>query len=203
MNGMRVELGDVDIYLFDQLLKGRFQPGQRILDAGCGAGRNSRYLLRIGCDAYGVDRSEAAVRAAQSQAAQLSPEQPADRFRVGNLEQLPFEDAFFHAVIVSAVLHFAADEPAFEAMLRETWRVLRPGGLYFVRLASSRGIEQGVQWMGPRVGRIPDGSIRFLVDDAYLAEWEVRLGADRIEPIKTTLVEDRRAMTTWVLGKQG
>ena len=47
--------GGIDIYLFDQLLKGRFVPGMRILDAGCGSGRNLVYFLRSGYEVFAVD----------------------------------------------------------------------------------------------------------------------------------------------------
>ncbi len=44
---------------------------------------------------------------------------------------MSFPDAFADVVISSAVLHFARDDAQFEAMLRGTWRVLKPGGLFF------------------------------------------------------------------------
>jgi SAM-dependent methyltransferase len=48
-------VGDIDIYLFDQLLRGRFDMRRRVLDAGCGAGRNLVYLLGRGFDAFAID----------------------------------------------------------------------------------------------------------------------------------------------------
>lgn len=44
------ESGDLDIYVFDQLLRGRIRPGMRVFDAGCGGGRNLVYLMRRGYD---------------------------------------------------------------------------------------------------------------------------------------------------------
>lgn len=194
-------LGDIDIYLFDQLLKGRIRAGQRVLDAGCGNGRNIVYLLRSGCEVYGADQSLQAIESCRRTALELQPQAPPDRFRLESVESLSFDDGCFDAVIASALLHFADDEANFTAMLTELWRVLRPGGLFFARLASSRCLAERIQWIEQRRGRLPDGSIRFVIDDDYLQQWEVRLGAQRLEPIKTTLVESLRAMTTWVLRK--
>ncbi|MFT3743892.1 MAG: hypothetical protein QM785_06305 [Pyrinomonadaceae bacterium] len=48
MDDIRETFGGIDIYLFDQIQKGRFSPGMKILDAGCGGGRNIHWLLRNG-----------------------------------------------------------------------------------------------------------------------------------------------------------
>ena len=193
--------GNIDIYLFDQLLKHRITPGMAVFDAGCGHGRNIRYLLRAGHDVYGVDRDSAAIEAVQALAVELASELQASNFRVEALETNSFPDELVEMVICSAVLHFAEDEPHFGAMLDGVWRVLRPGGIFFSRLASTIGIEEEVRPLGDRRYVLPDGSERFLVDDAILKHAEERLGAQRLDPLKTTIVQDLRAMTTWVLRK--
>ena len=58
---LHATFGEIDIYLFDQLLRGRFDRRRRILDAGCGDGRNLPYFLSRGFDCYGVDRDPSAV----------------------------------------------------------------------------------------------------------------------------------------------
>jgi SAM-dependent methyltransferase len=194
-------VGDIDIYLFDQILKGRFRPPMKILDAGCGGGRNLVYFLRAGFDVYGADQNPDAVASVRGLAQMLAPRLPAENFRVAPVEKLPFDDQSFAAVISSAVLHFAADEQQFESMLSEMWRVLAPGGLFFARLASDIGIEAFVEPRGGRRFLLPDGSERFLVDHEMLFNAAARLGATQIEPVKTTNVQNLRAMTTWVLEK--
>src|SRR5687768_12475767 len=123
---LRAWLGEIDIYLFDQILKGRFDRRARVLDAGCGDGRNLVYFLRQGYECYGVDRDPAAIPHVRRLAAQLAPSLPPGNFQVAALEQLPFADASVDAVVCSAVLHFADDEEHFGRMARDLWRVLAP-----------------------------------------------------------------------------
>jgi SAM-dependent methyltransferase len=193
--------GLIDIYLFDQLLKGRFTPGMRILDAGSGFGRNLPYFLRHGFDVCAVDETPGALDQVRELAAELAPRLPDTNFRVEALDDLSFPDGDFDAVIASAVLHFARDEAHFRAMVAELWRVLQPGGLFFARLASSIGIESRVVALGGGRYHLPDGSDRFLVDEALLAAMTAGLGGAPFEPLKTVNVENQRCMTTWCLRK--
>jgi tellurite methyltransferase len=200
-SSLREQFGDIDIYLFDQLLRGRIREGMRVLDAGCGSGRNLVFMMRAGMDAYGIDESPDAVAAVRRQAATLAPHLPPDRFTTQSVDMMSFADGAMDVILSSAVLHFARDEAHFAAMLGEMWRVLAPGGLLFCRLASSIGIEDQVRALGNRRQLLPDGSERFLVDAPYLMQHTRRLGADLLDPLKTTVVQDMRAMTTWVLRK--
>jgi SAM-dependent methyltransferase len=192
--------GDIDIYLFDQLLRGRFDTRPRVLDAGCGDGRNLQFLLTRGFECYGLDRDPRAVEHVRRAAASLTADTPAERFSVGEVDQLPWTDASMDAVICSAVLHFADDLEHFGRMVRELWRVLAPGGLLFSRLASNIGLESIVGPGGRRV-RLPDGSDRFVVDEALLLSWTASLGGRLADPLKTTVVQGMRSMTTWCLVK--
>ena len=164
---LAAEFGAIDIYLFDQLLRQRITPADRVFDAGCGGGRNLVYLLRAGFDVGGVDPDAAAIDAMRRLAAELAPALPADRFRVEPVERTSFPDAWATVVLSSAVLHFAADAAHFDAMLGGAWRVLAPGGLFFCRLASTIGIEAHLApGAAGRRARLPDGSDRFLVDES-------------------------------------
>lgn len=195
------QFGGIDIYLFDQLLRGRLAPGTRVLDAGCGSGRNLVYLLRQRYDVSGIDRSGEAIAETRMLAARLAPDLTGDRFRVEAIEALSFPDDSFEAVICSAVLHFAEGPSHFERMVAQLWRVLAPGGLLFTRLASSIGIETSIVPLGSGRYRLPDGSDRYLVDEATLVEATARLGGQLADPIKTTNVQGQRCMTTWCLWK--
>jgi tellurite methyltransferase len=198
---LRSEFGDIDIYLFDQLLRGRFDTRRRVLDAGCGDGRNLIWLLRQGFDCYGVDSDADAVRRMREVAAGVAPHVPADHFIVADVDRLPHADGSMDAVICSAVLHFADNEHHFDLMVEEMWRVLAPNGLFFARLASNIGIESSVGPAG-RIVRLPDGSDRFIVDEAMLLSRTARLGGQLADPIKTTNVQQKRCMTTWCVIKR-
>ncbi len=198
------EFGNIDIYLFDQLLRERIAPGQRVFDAGCGGGRNLVYLLRQGYDVCGNDADPRAIAQVTALAGTLWPGAAFD-FRVEPIEATSFPDAHADVVIASAVLHFARDHEHFAAMLRQLWRVLKAGGMFFARLASTIGIESEVVALGDGTTgrfRLPDGSDRFLVDAATIAAWTERLGGTLLDPIKTTLVQNQRSMTTWVAQKR-
>jgi tellurite methyltransferase len=195
-------LSGLDIYLLDQLLRGRIPPGARLLDAGCGGGRNIRYLLDAGYDVAAVDADPTSIDAVRRLAAQLNPALSAAQFRHEAVEAMTFDDASMDGVLSIAVLHFAQSDAQFEAMLRSMWRVLKPGGLFFCRLASNIGMETRMVPRGGRRFLMPDGSERYLVDEAYLLDWSRRLGGRLLDPLKTTIVQDQRCMTTWVLRKE-
>jgi tellurite methyltransferase len=200
-NPLADQFGDIDIYWFDQLLRGRVAAGARILDVGCGWGRNLVYLLGHGFDVAGLDAEPAAIAAVRELAARVAPGLPIDNFRVEAIEALSFPDQSVDVVISSAVLHFARDHDHFEQMLRATWRVLRPGGLFFCRLASSIGMEDRIRPTAGGRCRLPDGSERYLVDEARLLALTRSLRGSLLDPIKTTVVQDQRSMTTWVVRK--
>lgn len=201
MTDLRELFGNIDIYLFDQLLRGRLAPGARVCDAGCGGGRNLIYLFRAGYHVMAVDADPRAMDTVRAMAATLAPALPAENFRTEPVEAMSFPDRSADVVISSAVLHFARDDEQFEAMLHACWRVLADDGLFFCRLASSIGLEARVRPLGAGRYLLPDGSERYLVTEARLAELSMRLGGDQIDPLKTTVVQDQRAMTTWVLRK--
>jgi tellurite methyltransferase len=195
--------GAIDIYLFDQLLRGRITAADRVFDAGCGSGRNLVYLLRLGCEVFGADTDPDAIHDVRALAAELAPTLPAENFRAEPLERLTFADRVATVVICSAVLHFARDDDQFDAMLAGVWRLLAPGGLFFCRLASTIGLESRVRRLGAtgRRYRVPDGTDRYLVDEPFLMDRTRRLGGQLLDPIKTTVVQDQRSMTTWVARK--
>lgn len=198
--GLAEMFGQIDIYVFDQLLRGNIAPGMRVLDAGCGSGRNLVYLLCAGYEVYGLDAQAEAVTYVQGIAAALQPALPAGNFRVGAIEAMPFADSSMDVALCNAVLHFARDDEQFSAMVQAMWRVLRPGGLMFCRLGSRIGMEFP-QVTGRRY-MVGAGHEWFLVDEAMLMEWTAKLDAELVDPLKTTVVQGARCMTTWVLRKR-
>ena len=200
-DSLRREFGEIDIYLFDQLHRGRITAGMRVLDAGCGGGRNLVYMLRQHYDVFGADADAGAVERVRRLAASLAPQLPPANFVVAPVERLPFADGFADVVLSSAVLHFARDDDQFAAMVREMWRVLKKGGMLWARLASTIGIERDVRSINGRWSLLPDGSERYLVDEHLLETVTFSMGGRLLDPVKTTVVSNQRAMTTWVVGK--
>lgn len=194
--------GDIDIYLFDQILKNRFAPKMSILDAGCGGGRNLVYFLRNSFQVFGVDQNPDAIEYVRSLARMLAPEILPENFQISTVEEMPFPDDKFDLIISNAVLHFADDEAHFDRMIREMWRVLKPSGMFFARLASTISIENKIEKLSERRYLLPDESERFLVDEELLIATTKKLGGFFVEPIKTTNVQNLRSMTTWVICKR-
>jgi SAM-dependent methyltransferase len=194
------QFGQIDIYVFDQILRGNIAPGMRVLDAGCGYGRNLVHLLREGCEIFAVDANAEGVEHVRALAAELAPNLPASNFRVGPIEKMDFPDGFADVVICNAVLHFARDEAHFLAMMDKLWRAVRPGGMLFCRLGSRIGME--FEELRENIYRIRDGSEWFLVDEARLLQMTEQMNAVMVDPLKTTIVQDYRCMTTWVLRKR-
>ena len=197
---LQEQFGQIDIYVFDQILRGNIGPDMRVLDAGCGYGRNLVYLLREGCDVFALDANAEGVDHVRALAAELAPQLPSENFRVGAIEAMDFPDAFADVVICNSVLHFARDEQHFLAMVSELWRVLRPGGMLFCRLGSRIGME--FERVRNHIYRIGDGSEWFLVDEAVLLRMTEQMKGLLVDPLKTTIVQDYRCMTTWVVRKR-
>ena len=198
---LQEQFGGIDVYLFDQLLKGRFDPSMRILDAGCGSGRNLVYFLREGFDVCGVDTSPEAIAHVRALARALAPRLPEENFRRELVEKMSFGDESFDAVLSSAVLHFARDEAQWLASMREMWRVLKPGGIFFARLASTAGVESYIEHLGGSRYRLPGGVEWLLADEPLLRETTKSLRGELLDPLKTVVVHGARSMSVWCLRK--
>ncbi|HEY6825526.1 MAG TPA: class I SAM-dependent methyltransferase [Gemmatimonadaceae bacterium] len=197
---LREQFGDIDVYLFDQLLRGRIVSGMKVLDAGCGSGRNLVFLMRAGFDVWGVDESKDAIAAVQQLATKLAPDTPPTRFRVERVESMSHDSDSMDVVISSAVLHFARDDGHWLAMVREMWRVIAPGGLLLARLATTVG-QPHLKPLGGGRYVMPDGATRFLVDHERLLNVTRELGGSLLDPLKSTVVHEQRSMGTWVVKK--
>jgi ubiquinone/menaquinone biosynthesis C-methylase UbiE len=192
--GLRIELAGMDIYLLDQVLKGRFRKGCSILDVGCGAGRNIMWFARNGYDVNGIDVDETHIAGLN--------EQEIGNFVQGTATELPWPDAKFDAVICNALLHVLANRTELDAAMRESWRVLKPGGIWFTRVATTLGMEGHIEALQDgryRVGE-PGWEVVPLSLDEMLATTK-EFGGTLLEPIKAVNVQNQRAMSTWVMEK--
>lgn len=196
INTVQSLLGQTDIYLIDQIMKGRYTAADIILDAGCGGGRNMFWFLHSGFNIIGIDTNKVAIEALQEKFRELS-----SRFAVAAVEDSGFADNHFNHIICSAVLHFAKNTAHFKLMLKEMVRILKPGGTLFIRMTSDIGIENKVRLIADGVYLIPDGSTRFLLTRQLLTDCLLEYNLCFAEPIKTTNVADERCMSTLILQK--
>ena len=148
-------------------------PGRRTLDLGCGEGRLSRDLKALGHDVVGIDASPTMLAAAREA-------DPAIQTRLADAAALPFADGAFDCVVAFMSLQ---DVDEFEAALRETARVLEPGGrlcLAIVHPINSAGRFES-----------DDPASRYVIEGSYLDRFRY---ADAIErdDLEMTFVSDHR-----------
>lgn len=194
-------LGQTDIYLIDQIMRGNLKPGMTVLDAGFGGGRNSELPVRLGCHVKGIDLSREAIDHIRVVGADWGDTfQPGD-FIAGDLTDLPYHDASFEFVICSAVLHFAENQGHFTRMFTELIRVLKPGGSLWFRMTTKHTLAHLSRHLSDDVYEIPDGSIRYLLDRAYLEQLMKEYRLEYADPFKTVNVDDIRTMCVVTLRK--
>ncbi len=197
LNSIQELLSQTDIYLVDQIMKGRYIPTDKILEAGCGGGRNMDWFVKNDFQIYGIDQSEAAILNLKSKYTGLEEE----RLQIGMIEKIPFVDHYFDHIVSSAVLHFARSENHFKEMMGEMLRVLKPDGSLFIRMSSDIGIEDKVVLIENGNYQIPDGSMRFVLTRKLLKDLMETFRISFLEPLKTVNVDDMRCMSTLVFRK--
>lgn len=195
------EIGNVDIYLLDQILKGRYPKDTKILDAGCGEGRNIIYFLNNQFNVFGIDQNPDVIRMIHFILGSTYSYLSKSNFIEGKIEELSHDDDSFELVICAAVLHFAKSKEHFETMFQELIRVLAPGGQIFIRTASDIGLHEKTPQKESGKFLLPDGSIRFLITEEMIHQLVDKYQLKFVEPIKTTNVNNLRCMTTLVLRK--
>jgi ubiquinone/menaquinone biosynthesis C-methylase UbiE len=196
-NNIKEIIGNTDIYLLDQILKSRYKKGEKILDVGCGTGRNIHWFYQNNYDIYGVDKDMKALLNAKN----LYPN-IASKISCSEIENLPFKDEYFNHVICNAVLHFAENTKHFLTIFSEIIRELKVKGSIFIRTTSTFGIEDKIKFLSGGVYVLPDTSHRFLFTKAILKEIMTTHQLTFLEPLRTVNVNDIRCMTTLVLQKQ-
>lgn len=194
---LKDSIGGIDIYLLDQILKNRFQSGEKILDAGCGKGRNLKWFYNSNFKIYGIDMYLEGINCCK----EVYIEQK-DHFKIAAVENIPFGDNYFDHVVCNAVLHFASDLNHFNKMVSELFRVLQPNGSLFIRIASNFGMENQVESIGDGNYILPDGSKRFLLTTDILEHIQTNYNFTLLEDVKTTIVHNKRCMTTLVIKKE-
>ena len=197
MNQINQIIGNIDIYLIDQIMKGRYHNSENILDAGCGGGRNLHWFYNNGFTIYGIDEKEDHIEVIKKRYPRK-----VNNFSVSKVEGLIFQNDFFNHILCNAVLHFAENESHFLKMFSELIRVLKPKGTLFIRVASNIGLRDKIKHISNGVYNLPDGSIRFLFTITLLEKLIESNTFKLLEPLKTVNVNDLRCMTTLVIQKK-
>lgn len=192
LSAFRDQWGGMDLHLLDLVMKGRLDGVHHVLDLGAGKGRNGLPFLQAGCALTAVDAEEEAFA-----------DYPADErltTHVAAFEERAWEPVH-DLVVLCAVLHFARDLAHWRAMAEAAWSAVAPGGVLFVRTASTVGLSS----IAPRLPEggftVGQGEQPFLVDaEEFLVQTHL-WAAHWLEPLRTSVVEGGRCMTTWVLQK--
>jgi len=144
-----------EVVAFAEHLRQQRLPGARVLDAGCGRGRNTLYLSHAGFAVHACDLSPVAIQAARQRIQKTST---SVMFQVADLIHLPFPDSWFEAGICAHVLpyHLRAD---IVHSVRELRRILKPGGWLYLELLDCDDAEYGCgQELEEHTFRDPDGT---------------------------------------------
>ncbi len=195
-------VGNMDLYLMDQLLKGRLEKKFRILDAGCGEGRNLIYFISNGYDVYGLDRDPGAIRMLRFVAKTRDKNFDTERFQTGNVQDLPYENDFFDFVICISVLHFSDSREQYFRMMGELIRVIKTEGMLFVRMDSTEGLVETPFKTDGGKSVLPDGSLRLLADQGLLDETMRQFKLEWVEPLKIVCERGRQGATVQLMKKQ-
>ena len=193
------ELGRIDLYLLDQLMKERIHSKMRLLDAGYGHGRNAQYFIENNFDIWGIDLKLEAKFVIDQQIDLWNPNYDKAKFSVGDLIKMPFPDNHFDFVLSSAVLHFAESRAHFIQLFEETIRVLKPGGIFWFRMTTKHTLVQHAKHLHDDIYALPDGSTRYLLDVEVLKNLMQKHQLHFLDPFKTVNVSDLRTMAVVVL----
>ena len=182
------EVGNLDLYLLDQILKGSFEGRNKIFDAGCGEGRNLVYFTNNGFEVYGMDQNPKALLMALMSYKNI----PKENWVAGDLKDIPHPNEFFDGIICSAVLHFAEDYKDFDKMMQELVRVLTPGGIIFIRTATRVGLSE----------RDIESGFTYLLEPEQLYNFNRLYPLEFLELPKSVVVNGQRSMGVLVLKKR-
>ena len=197
INNLKNILGNIDIYLLDQIVKSRYHINDKILDVGCGKGRNIHWFYHNNYNIYGIDKDKNVIESTKSLFPKIT-----SHLNYSEVENLSFENESFDHIICNAVLHFAENTSHFLAMFSEMMRVLKEKGTLFIRMTSTFGIEDKIEYLSEGVYLLPDTTNRFLLTKPLLQDVMEEYSLTFLEPLKTVNVNDLRCMTTLVLQKQ-
>ncbi len=195
-------LGNMDLFLMDQLLKGRLKKEFRILDAGCGEGRNLKYFISNGFNIYGIDRHPGAIQMLRYSANTWNKQFNTEKFQVGDIRSLPYENDSFDFVICIGVLHFSDDLEDYLRMMSEMVRVTKSGKSLFIRMDSSEGLKGAYPEIDGGKKVLQDGTIRFLAGRRLLEDTLKRFDLEWVEPLRILIENGKPGVSVQLMKKR-
>lgn len=185
------ELGNIDLFLLDQILKGRFEQAESILEVGCGEGRNLTYFIRNGYDVWGIDNNPTALKMLHMMGRSLHKTFDKEKFIEADISGIPFPPQSFDAIICASVLHFLPSEDAFFAAWDTMMKVLRKDGFLFLSMYSNIPFPGKMQ------------SDFFLLTGTLYQTVLHRYKLQEVEPVKTVAMGNTQPLAYLILQKQG
>jgi len=183
-------------------MRGRIHSKMKLLDAGCGHGRNSEYFIRNNYDISGFDRKEESLNSLIANIPIWNPDYDFNKFQLGTIENPPFLNQQFDFIISNAVLHFAESRKHFIQLFEAMIHLLNPQGILWIRMCAKHTIESYAQHLEDDIYDLPDGSTRYLLDLNVLSQLQQKHHLHLLDPFKTLNVSNLRTMSTIVLQKQ-
>ncbi len=194
-------LGDMDIELLDQVLKGSFEDCEKILEIGCGQGRNLIYFMKEGFNVFGVDRDRSSIDLCNYISNELNVSESTN-FSKQDASKLSFDDSSFDAVINSRMLHFANSHEEFSTIWSEQYRVLKNRGLLFFTMDTNIGQNLELEKIEDWKWKLPDGTVRFLLTSDLLNELRIEDQFDWLETLKVVNFNNQHCYAVLVLQKK-
>lgn len=136
------------------------QDGSKILDYGFGFAQETCHFLKLGYEVWGLDISETGLKRANERIQAYNLPLGKSHLELVNpaWDTLPYQDNFFDVIHSNQVIYFLADIEKIQALIKDFYRILKPGGKIYVSLL---GTENSICSKGTKVG-----------ENIYIADWK-------------------------------
>ena len=183
----------IDIYLLDQIIKGNLNKDSRILDAGCGHGRNIISLIKEGYSIDAIDPDIDKVKEIEHVFINKK-----STIEISDIEGFSTKKTY-DFIICNAVLHFAQNHEQFKRMIDSLTKLSANNGTLFIRMTSNFATNKSFKIDQNGLAYLPDDTTRYLLTEDNLNY--ILKNFTYKEPLKTVNVSNLRCMTTLVLTK--
>lgn len=185
----------MDLILMDLILKGIVPERGRVLDIGCGEGRNGIYFIQKGYEYHGWDTDRSKLRLIEYLAKNISGSDVC--FEAHDLRLAP-PNVTFDFIICSRLLHFAHDLSDFMSMWKKVTKLLKSDGILYVSMDSTVDVSIGE---GIAEGKVmfPDGKLRFALTKPLYAR--IKTSFEEVMPLRTLVHHGERAQSFFALRK--